>query len=194
MTAGEARRYIAYENAATLVRSYEPERVPGILQTRRYAEVVVSALFPRHSQAERSRFVDLRLARRQVLDRTSTPPRLDLIIGELTLRRQVGSSEVVREQIQSLLDITAEHPTVSLRVAPLRVAHPSVFGGPYVVMDLADPAENGVVYLETRGAPEFLHTDQAVDDYRNLHTELSAVVLTREDSQSLLSEILAAST
>ena len=75
MTADDAQRYIEFESDASVIRSFEAEVVPGLLQTRSYAEAVAEVFFPTCSARERARFVELRLAPQQVLDRPGEPLR-----------------------------------------------------------------------------------------------------------------------
>jgi hypothetical protein len=187
MTVDDAKRYIEFENDASVIRSYEPEMIPGLLQVRGYAEAVTDAFFPGRSAAERERFVALRLARQQVLERPHDPLVFDAVIGELALRRQVADETIMRDQIQALLDLSTGS-NVTVRIAPIELGHPAAIGG--LVMDLADPDENGVVYLESRGAPQFLQDDDTLDTFRQLHDDLVDAVLSVEKSRNFL-EVLA---
>ena len=72
MTADDAQRYIEFESDASAIRTYEPENVPGLLQTPGYAEAITDVFFPTYSRTERSRFVELRLARQRI----STAPEI----------------------------------------------------------------------------------------------------------------------
>jgi transcriptional regulator with XRE-family HTH domain len=189
MTADDAQRYIEFESDAAVIRSFEPEAVPGLLQTRGYAEAITDVFFPAYSPAERARFVELRLARQQVLDRGADPVRLDVVIGEVALRRRLTAAQVMREQLQHLLGYAeGTQPNVTLRVAPIELGHPAVYGGPYVVMDLADEDENGLVYLEGRREPQFVQSDDTVDEFRRLHHELTGVVLDAAQTAAIIKE------
>jgi Domain of unknown function (DUF5753) len=57
-----------------------------------------------------------RLARRSILTRPD-PPVVKILLGEAALHTQVGGAEVMREQLQHLLDATAL-PSVSIRIMP----------------------------------------------------------------------------
>ena len=65
-----------------------------------------------------------------------------------------------------------------------------VSGGPYIVMDLADPDENGLVYLEGRREPQFIQNDDTIDEFRGLHNQLVGAVLDRAQSRALLTEVI----
>ncbi|WP_176921512.1 helix-turn-helix domain-containing protein [Pseudonocardia oroxyli] len=194
MTTENAARYAEYENDASVIRSFEPELVPGLLQTRGYAEAVTDAAFSGGDVPadQRARVVDLRIARQEeILSRPPGTLRFDTILGELALRRRVADVEVLREQLERLLrDSSAKRPDITIRIAPIELGHHALVGGPFVVMDMADPEENGVVYLETRGDPLFLDSDDTVDRFRGLYTELSAAVLTAQKSRALITRIL----
>jgi transcriptional regulator with XRE-family HTH domain len=193
MTVADAQRYIEFESDAAVIRTFEPENVPGLLQTRGYAEAITSVFFPTYSARERTRFVELRLARQRVLDREDEPLRLDVVIGEAALRRRpaTATTEVMREQLQALLALVeGERPNVIVRVAPIELGHPAVYGGPYVVMDLADAAENGLVYLETRRESQFIQNDDTVDEFRRLHHDLVGAVQETAQTQALLKEAI----
>jgi transcriptional regulator with XRE-family HTH domain len=190
MTADDAQRYIEFESDASAIRTFEPEAVPGLLQTRGYAEAITDVFFPSYSSRERARFVELRLARQRVLDRADDPLRFDVVIGEVALRRRLTTASVMREQLQALLaHAEGERPNVTVRVAPIELGHPAMYGGPYVVMDLADQEENGLVYLEGRREPQFIQNDDVIDEFRRLHHELVDAVLDPKQTQALLKEV-----
>ena len=97
----------------------------------------------------------------------------------------------MRDQIQALLDLSTAS-NVTVRIAPIELGHPAaMLGGSFVVMDLADPDENGVVYLESRGAPQFVQDDDTLDKFHASCTATSWIaVLSVEKSRNLL-EVLA---
>ena len=193
MTADDAQRYIEFESDASAIRTYEPENVPGLLQTPGYAEAITDVFFPTYSRAERSRFVELRLARQQVFDRPGDPLQFDVVIGEVALRRRPTTArvDVMREQLLALLGYAeGKQPNVNVRIAPIELGHPAVYGGPYAVVDLADPDENGLVYLEGRREPQFIQNDDTIDEFRGLHHQLAGAVLDRAGTRALLTEAI----
>jgi len=78
--------YIGLEAAASLIRNYEVQFVPGLLQTRDYARSVVKLGHPRATLEEIERRVDLRMTRQQVLFRPD-PPQFWAVVDEGALRR-----------------------------------------------------------------------------------------------------------
>lgn len=115
------------EQAASLIRGYEPHCVPGLLQTGEYASALTLAGYPGSAPDEAGRRVELRMARQQILDRPD-PPRLWVVIDEAVLRRPVGGPAVMGAQIGRLIEAAAR-PNVTLQLLPLAAgAHPVMYG------------------------------------------------------------------
>src|SRR6266704_1546867 len=120
------RAYVDLEQAATLIRTYEAQLVPGLLQTDDYMRAVMRAA-PDEGPEDTELRVELRLARQALLTRPGAP-RLWAVIDETVLRRPVGGAEVMRGQLQRLID-TTKLPNVTLQVLPFGAgAHPAMVG------------------------------------------------------------------
>jgi transcriptional regulator with XRE-family HTH domain len=85
------RTFVGLEEAATLIRGYDPHWIPGLLQTPQYARASVQTGFPDATAEEVERRVELRLARQHILARPD-PPRLWLVLDENTLRRPAATT------------------------------------------------------------------------------------------------------
>lgn len=94
--------YVGLEEAASVIRTYEVQFVPGLLQTPEYARAVVIAGQPSASAAEVDRRVGLRMQRQSILYRDK-PPRLWVVLDEAALRRPIGGREVMRDQVRHLI-------------------------------------------------------------------------------------------
>ncbi|WP_116246501.1 helix-turn-helix transcriptional regulator [Nocardiopsis sp. FIRDI 009] len=138
--------FVWLEELATEHRLFDNTALPGILQTRAYAEAVIRTAEFDGSDDLIQRGVELRLERQKLLTRAE-PPRIRSVLDEAVLRRHVGSSEIMREQLAHLVECS-KLPTVSLRVLPFSAgAHESPTGAfKYYVMD--DPYPD-LVYAET---------------------------------------------
>ena len=86
---GWFQSYLGLEAAASLIRTYEVQFVPGLLQTREYARAVVLLGHGRAPAEEVERRVDLRMARQELLTRAD-PPQLWAVVDEAALRRPIG--------------------------------------------------------------------------------------------------------
>jgi DNA-binding XRE family transcriptional regulator len=121
------RVFPGLEQAASLIRGYEPHCIPGLLQTEDYARALSLAGYPSAAQDETDRRVKLRMTRQQILTRPD-PPKLWVVIDAAALRRPVGGPGVMRPQLGRLIDATAQ-PNITLQVLPLEAgAHPVMYG------------------------------------------------------------------
>ncbi len=118
--------YVALEDAASLIRTYEPHYVPGLLQTEDYARAVFGA--GRHrTDADLERQVTVRIKRQELLLREDAPT-LWVLMEETVLRRPVGRPDVMRAQLKLLLD-ASRRPNIKIQILPLGIgAHPGAFG------------------------------------------------------------------
>lgn len=119
--------FVSLESESSAIRAYEPHYIPGLLQTENYARAVLRAGMPHAPEGEIKRQVALRLERQDVLRRVE-PPLLWVVMDETVLRRPIGGPEVMREQIDHLLDMTKQSH-VRLQIMPLNAGpHPAMYG------------------------------------------------------------------
>src|SRR6516162_10355055 len=107
--------YVGLEAAASVIRTYEVQFVPGLLQTEEYARALIrqgAAV----SEQDVSRRAELRVSRQEILRRPDAP-QLWVVVDEGALRRPVGSKDIVREQLRHLMEM-ADHPAVTLQILP----------------------------------------------------------------------------
>jgi transcriptional regulator with XRE-family HTH domain len=145
--------------------------VPGLLQTPSYARAVMLSMNVTATDIEAR--VNLRLERQKVLDRRK-PPALVAFIDEAALRRQMGGSRVMADQLRHLIRM-AERDTVELRVIPFDVGGHGGISGAYFLVEFADGPP--VVHLEHRCSGLFLHQPSDVDPYVEATATLNAVAL-----------------
>ncbi|WP_406464244.1 helix-turn-helix domain-containing protein [Streptomyces sp. NBC_01622] len=157
-------RLVGLQEAATTIRTFEIQYVPGLLQTAAYTRAVVERGLPTAPTREVQRRIELRTRRRELLERADAP-QLWAIIDESVLLRVLGGREVMREQLQHLIDM-AQLPQVTVQIVPLDVTNASApaipvtylrFGG----LDLPD-----VVYLEHIKSAAFLEDRDETEEYR----------------------------
>lgn len=138
---------VSLEGSASLIRAYEPHCVPGLLQTEDYARALFRVGFPGASDEELDRRVAFRMERRSLLTR-SDPARLWAVIDETVLRRPVGGPEVMRRQLDQLLEATAM-PNIALQILPFAAGpHPGMFG-PFQLFRFDIPELPDIVYTES---------------------------------------------
>ncbi|KAF4405863.1 helix-turn-helix domain-containing protein [Streptomyces lycii] len=159
--------------------------VPGLLQTRRYAEAVQHASEMRRPPEEIEQLVDLRMKRQQILARKQ-PPHLWVILDESVLRRVVGSREVMREQLTHLLE-SNKSQNITLQVLPFAQGAHSAAKGSFVILGAAEPSLD-VVYAETHVASLFMEKEEELAQYRLAFDYLRAQALDMAASSAFIEE------
>ncbi|WP_419995227.1 helix-turn-helix domain-containing protein [Streptomyces boninensis] len=179
---------LGLEEAAKVIRTYQVQFVPGLLQTAEYARAVTLLGHPRASERELERRVDLRIRRQQMLD-GADGPRLWAVVDEGALRRPLGGPEVMREQIQHLLTM-AQRPNITLQVAPFNIGGLAAAGGPLTMLRFEEPDLPDIVYLEQLTSALYLDKRDDVEHYMVVMDRLSAEADTHEETVRFLEQLL----
>ena len=157
--------YVDLEPAAAVIRTYEAELVPGLLQTQEYASAVYQAMNVGDSAVEIERRVAVRMERQAILDRPD-PPRLHVVLNEAAILCEVGGSAVMTEQVTKLRKAAAR-PSVTIDVLPLAAgAHSAMGWSTFVILDFPEPDDDpSVVYLDTPTSAVYLQKAAEVARY-----------------------------
>ncbi len=155
--------YIAFEEAATSIRAYEVQFVPGLLQTEDYARAVTRLGHPNASADEIARRVRLRLARQALISRAH-PPHVWAVLDEAALRRPVGRPGVMRGQLKHLLSI-ADRQNVTIQIVPFQYGGHAAAGGPFSILRFTEPDLRDMVYLEQLTTALYLDKPETVEHY-----------------------------
>ncbi len=157
--------------------------VPGLLQTRGYSTALQKANEVPLETAEIERLVDIRMKRQEILARPK-PPRLWAILDESVIRRVVGSPQVMREQLDRLLEAN-ESPHITLQVLPFsQGAHGAALGS-FVIIGGTEPTLD-VVYVDFHTGSLFLEKDEELNRYRLAFEYLRAQALDMEASSTMI--------
>jgi transcriptional regulator with XRE-family HTH domain len=181
--------YLGLEQTAVVVRSYELQFVPGLLQTEEYARAVID-LGMDPSAERRERRVELRMARQHALHRPR-PPHLWVVIDEAALRRPIGGRPVMRRQIEHLLEMSRlRHVTV--QVMPFAAGGHAGIAGPVTILRPPGAELPDVVYLEHATGGVYPDKPEEIEQYRHVMNRLVVVAAPPTATESLLREALAA--
>ena len=157
--------------------------VPGLLQTRAYNTAVQLANELSLEPVEIERYVDIRMKRQEILTRPN-PLRLWAILDESVIRRMVGSPQIMREQLDRLLE-ASESPHIRLQVLPFsKGAHTAALGS-FVIIGAREPSLD-VVYVDFHAGSLFLEKDEELDRYRLAFEYLRAQALDFEASSAMI--------
>ena len=180
--------YIGLEQAASLMRSYELQFVPGLFQTEDYARAVTILGHRSASAEELERRVALRRARQELLT-GHEPPTIWTVVDEAALRRPIGGAEVMRGQLEHLIEISAL-PNVVLQVVPFRHGGHAAAGGAFTILRFAESDLPDVVYLEQLTSAVYLDRREDTDHYMEIMDTLSAEAEPPTDTASFLGKII----
>ncbi|MFF7632414.1 helix-turn-helix domain-containing protein [Kitasatospora sp. NPDC008050] len=177
--------YIGLEAEAFSIRAYESSFVPGLLQTREYAEAVVHGTQPDTDTEAIRRRVEVRLKRQERLTGQDQLASYWTVIDEAVLAREVGGPAVMGQQLRRLLE-AGEQANVNIQVIPFqRGAHPGMTGT-FSLLEFPESADSTVVYFEGVTSDLYLEKDADVRRYTGLYDHLRAAALGVAESRSLI--------
>ncbi|HEX9342167.1 MAG TPA: helix-turn-helix transcriptional regulator [Actinomycetota bacterium] len=183
---GWFRAYVDLESIATLIRTYEGQFVPGLLQTEDYMRAVIRGGHLDEVDEEVERRVDVRL-RRQALVRPDGP-RLWAVVDEAALRRPVGGADVMRAQLERLIE-AAELPNVILQVLPFSVgAHPAMVGA-FSILRFSEDELPDIVYLEHLTNAWYLDRRDDVEQYLHVMNSICVSAAAPDRTVEILRDI-----
>lgn len=179
--------YVGLEEEVSEIRWYEPELVPGLLQTEGYMRAVMLADVAIPSDDELERRVALRMKRQERLT-ADDPPKLWIVLNEAALRRKVGGVKTMKEQLQRLIEVSRFN-NVLLQVLTFDAgAHPAMEGA-YQILRFPEPADPEVVYLQYHRGSIYLEEQSDVHAYIDLFDHLRARALGPDESRALIARI-----
>jgi transcriptional regulator with XRE-family HTH domain len=177
--------YIGLEESAECIRSYDSQFVPGLLQTEEYASAVIE--LGEFSLEETERLVVLRKERQKRF--TSGGLRLWTLIDEMALRRPVGGPDLMRGQLQYLLEVS-DRPGLTLQYTPYPAGGSYLVPGSFSIMRFAADDLPDVVYVEQLTSAMYLDKPADVDRYTAAMDKVSATSATPERTREFIRELL----
>jgi transcriptional regulator with XRE-family HTH domain len=180
---------IEYESASFIIRNFQPMLIPGLLQTEEYATTTIRSLAPQISAEDAKLRVEIRMKRQQLL-RQSEMPLMFFIMDEAAVRRVVGGQEVMRRQLQQLLD-ESDKSTVTVEIVPFSAgSHPGMTG-PFMLFEFPDAADDDALYLEGPDDARLNRDDaEEISRFRERFEVLRDLSLGPEGSRDLLRQLL----
>ncbi|MFF8768474.1 helix-turn-helix domain-containing protein [Nocardiopsis dassonvillei] len=179
--------FVAFEGESTRIRTYELARIPGLLQSPGYVELLMRASLYQNPVDIR-RAVETRAQRQQILDREDAPE-LWAVIDEAALLRIQAHEQVFREQVERLIEVAEAHNSVTLQVLPFANGMHAGLQGPFVILDFV-PGVSPVVYLETDTDGLYLEEKEELDRYAKLFDHVRASARYPEASLQILKNLI----
>jgi transcriptional regulator with XRE-family HTH domain len=179
--------FIGLESAASVVRSYDVQFIPGLLQSPEYIDAVLSANRAQ-TAAEFTRRAELRQRRQAALDREGAPV-LWAVIDEAALHRPIGGPEVMAAQIQYLIDQTSR-ANVTIQLLPYAVGAHAAEGGAFTLLRFAESDLPDVVYLEHLTGAQYIERPEDVEQYARAMDRISVDALHPDATIRALHDLL----
>ncbi|GGW37711.1 MULTISPECIES: helix-turn-helix domain-containing protein [Streptomyces] len=180
--------YIGLETDAASLRVYDPQVVPGLLQTRQYAETLISGALPETAPTEIEKRVQVRMRRQERISAPENPLRLWTVMDEAALCRIVGDKSLMRDQLDHLVE-QSRLPHVTVQVIPFDMgAHPGL-NGQYAILEFPDAADSSVVYIEGVTSDLYLEKPNDVQKYSVMYEHLRAQALNVDQSRQFIADI-----
>jgi transcriptional regulator with XRE-family HTH domain len=180
--------YVGLEQAASVIRVYEPTLVPGLLQTEDYTRAVMQLRHVQACASDVERRVALRMARQEFLTQPGAPD-LWVALDEAAVCRPVGSRAVRCGQLQHLIEM-AQRPNITLQVVPWQVGGPAAVSGPFTILRFAEPGVPDVVYLEHLASACYLDKERDTVGYLALMDGLCMEAKSPDASLGFLRRII----
>jgi transcriptional regulator with XRE-family HTH domain len=180
--------YVGLEQAASVIRTYQVQFVPGLFQTEDYARAVMLLGYPGAPDADTDLRVSLRMARQEMLTRRDAPS-VWAVMDEAALRRPVGGRRVMHAQLERLLKLT-ELPRVTLQAVPFDSGGHAAAGGSFTILRFADPNIHDIAYLEQLTSALYLDKRPDVENYLKVMDRLCAEAATPAETRTMLARLL----
>lgn len=181
-----AEDYIDMEQDALALSWYDNQVIPGLLQTKAYAQAVFGNKIPVYSPEEIETQTATRLQRQQILDRKK-PPTTSIVIWEPVLMMKLTSDEDHREQLRHLYAM-AQLPGVCLQVLPLDSRVHAGLNGPFILLETPD--HQHVAYTETQRGSQLISDRNEVSILAQKYAMLRAQALSPVETLRLLARLL----
>jgi transcriptional regulator with XRE-family HTH domain len=178
------KEFLSYESSASVIRQYDPIRIPGLLQTEEYARGLFAGLGTADPSAA-DRGWDVRRHRQEAVFDRDSPPEMLYVIDEGALWRQVGGRQVMRHQLERLKDVATE-PYITIQILPFTGgAHPGMTGN-FIVLEFTDPNLDDLVHLENIDSITIRDDAELIAQYLDKFEQLQKLALPPEESIEFL--------
>ena len=177
--------YMWLESRAERIQTFDITPINGLVQTAAYAEALFRAANPHDSSAQIERGVELRMSRQAILEGENAVE-LEIIMEEAALRRVVGGREVMKDQLQHLLDCT-ERPNIEIKVVPFESGALVSPDGSFRLISMEDPFPL-IAYSVSPAGGSYLESEEA-ERLAALYDRLREMSLGTEDSAAFITTL-----
>ncbi len=180
--------YVGLEEAAAIIRTYEIQFIPGLLQTEEYSRAVIMLAHSGAPAEEIDRRVALRMARQKRLTGPGAP-KLWAAVDEAALRRPLGGPNAMRAQLEHLIEM-ATLPNVTLQIVSFNQGGHAAAGGPFSILRFTSPELPDIVYLEQLTSALYFDKPEETEHYMQVMDRLCIEALPASSTTQYLGTLL----
>ncbi|QEU97464.1 helix-turn-helix domain-containing protein [Streptomyces kanamyceticus] len=174
--------YAEMEARASFISTYQCQLVYGLLQTQPYARALLGVDYPDGADE----LVAARLERQRILERQQ-PPALWVVLGEAVLHQEVGGADVMRGQLQHLLEFR-DHPWVQIQVLPYSVGQHTGMMGAFNLLRFDDDPD--LFYAESYDTGHMTANPQVIRERSVGYARLQSCALSTDSSAELIARVM----
>ena len=164
--------YVLLEATSEVICTYQPELMPGLLQTPDYARAIMKAGLPVFTEDEIERLVEIRVRRQAGVIEAVKGGRIVAVLSEAVLARQVGGSDVTSAQLKHLRELCSSR-RVEVRVLTYAAGAHASMKGSFTLLEFAGDEDDGVVYVESHAGARYLEQTKQIHSYRDIWQSIS---------------------
>ncbi|WP_026128505.1 helix-turn-helix domain-containing protein [Nocardiopsis halophila] len=176
-----------FEAEASVIKTFEGQVVPGLLQTPEYAAEVFRAYRIRQDE-EIERLVEARMQRQAILNKVD-PPYLTAVIDEAALRRRVGGPDVMATQLRHLKHTASRH-NIDIYVLPFAAGAHAATTGSFMILDFPDPMDASLGYVETPTSSLYIEDEGELREFNSMMGRAQSAALSPAGSLSLIDKVI----
>lgn len=177
---------IELEVEACWIRSYEGHVIPGLLQTRDYAERIITAGSMHMRVADIDRYLELRMRRQK---RLVEGMRFTAILSEAAIRQQVGGPDILREQLRHINRAVREFD-VTVQVVPFTADAHAALGDSFVIIQWPDERDPEAVYVDGLTSWTVHERAGAIREYVHAFASVQAQALPPRESLDMIYAVI----
>lgn len=184
-----AGNYVMLEDQAPVIRSFDAQVIPGLLQTADYARTLIRRVRLAEGD-DLDELVAARMHRKAVMSREE-PPVLHYVIGEAAFRQVIGGDDVMAKQTSQIWDYAVRYPNLTVQVLPFSAGEPLGLEGSYTLFEFPDDDGLDVGHTENLLGEWYAESADQIERIRVAFTRVSEAAMPPDESVEWLAALVA---
>lgn len=181
------QQFLGIESAAEIIQSFELAVVPGLLQTEAYARAHERTLAPGQPDDWLEKQVRLRMERQANILDVDDSPELWVLVDEGILRRVAGSSSVMKDQLERIIDLVEARKCI-FQVVPYTAGDYPGTLGPLNIYSFDEELHSPIAFVESQGGTLVLEEPEEFNRCTSAYNHIRSAALSQKDSVKMLKD------